>query len=300
MAARRRASPLSDFGRRNDMLSKVGVVGAGVMGVGVAQVCAQAGHPVTLVDVGAQQLQRARKLIERQVRIDHMMGRSAGADGDPAARIRYETGLQVLEACDLVVENAPERVEVKRPIYEGLDEHCAPGCVLIANTSAIPIAKLASYTSRPAQVIGVHFMNPVPLRPTVEVVRAEKTSDEVVDFTCRFLESIGKRFVLVNDGPGFVSNRVLMLTINEAIRALEDGVADAESIDRIFCECFGHTMGPLATADLIGLDTIESTLDVLESEFGDPRFHPAARLSDTVRRGHLGRKTRRGFFDYRA
>jgi len=179
-----------------------------------------------------------------------------------------------------------------------MEENCPPRTIFSSNTSAIPITRLAQVTKRPSQVIGTHFMNPVPLKPVVEVIRGFHTSNETIQATLDLLASMGKEGVLVNDSPGFVSNRVLMLTVNEAIFLLQDQVATAEDIDHIFRSCFGHKMGPLETADLIGLDTILYSLEVLYENFNDPKFRPSPLLRKLVAAGLHGRKSGRGFYSY--
>jgi len=281
----------------------IGVVGAGVMGAGVAQCLAQTGHDVILVDVDEDALGRARRAVRSNARMQAMLGRPRGAPPAlaPAAveeRIRLTTRIADLEGASTVIENATERWEVKQTVYPELDRTCRPDAVLAANTSAFPITRIAALTGRPDRVIGIHFMNPVPLKPMVELIPGFHTSAQTVDLTQALLRRMGKEAVRVNDAPGFVSNRVIMLTINEATFLVHDGVASAEDVDRIFCGCFGHAMGPLATADMIGLDTILYSIEVLQESFADSKYRPCPLLKKMVDAGLLGRKSGRGFFEY--
>lgn len=278
--------------------SVVGVVGAGVIGTGVAQSLAQAGHSVVLVDNSPDALDGAVDAITRGVAMAALLtGRKSNTD-DVLASITRTTDYEALASATFVVENATEDEAIKFEIYPRLDAVCAPETVLAANTSAVPIAKLAALTSRPDRVLGLHFMNPVPLKATVEVIRAPATSDATLKTALELLGSMGKEGIVVGDSPGFVSNRVLMLMVNEAIEVLQDGVASAEEIDAIFKSCLGHKMGPLETADLIGLDTILNTLEVLVDELASAKFTPARLLVEKVAAGELGRKTGRGFHVY--
>ena len=281
-------------------LSTVGVVGAGVMGVGVAQNLAQTGHRVVLLDVSDGVLDAARAEIERNLRFHGLFTKQKGGE-PPAAvleRITFTTGYAPFADADFVVENATEKVAVKEGIYPVLDEVCPPHACFAANTSCISITRIGGWTRRPDRVLGMHFMNPVPLKPVVETIRGFHTSQRTIDNALRLLAQMGKEGIVVNDLPGFVSNRVLMLTINEAIWEVQDGVASAEDVDRIFVTCFGHRMGPIATGDLIGLDTILYSLEVLYESYADPKFRPCPLLRKMVDAGLHGRKTGRGFFDY--
>jgi len=278
----------------------VGVIGAGVMGVGVAQNLAQSNHRVVLVDVTDEILERARGEIVKNVRFEGFFSKHE-KQTDPAAimeRIRFVSDYRELSEADFVIENVPERWQIKRPVYEQIDALCPRQCVFAANTSCIPITRIASATQRASQVIGIHFMNPVPLKATVEVIRGYHTSEETIDTTKALLASMGKTAIVVNDGPGFVTNRVLMLTINEAIFVVQDQVAPAEDVDAIFKTCFGHKMGPLETADLIGLDTILYSIEVLYEAFNDSKYRPCPLLKKMVDAGLYGRKSGRGFYEY--
>jgi 3-hydroxybutyryl-CoA dehydrogenase len=282
------------------MKSQIGVVGAGVIGRGVAQSFAAAGFPVVLLDLSEDVLVRARQEMERALRFQSMLTKSASKQ-DPGAvlsNIAFTSAYNLLDRVDLVIENVPEIPATKQQVYLLLDKTCPKACIFAANTSAIPIARIASWTQRADRVIGAHFMNPVPLKPVVEVVRGAQTSEDTIAKLKEILAGAGKEGIVVNDAPGFVSNRVLMLTINEAISVVQDGVATAEQVDKLFKTCFGHKMGPLETADLIGLDTIVHTLNVLFDNFQDPKFHPCPLLLQMAGEGLYGRKSGRGFYCY--
>jgi 3-hydroxybutyryl-CoA dehydrogenase len=278
----------------------VGVVGAGVMGTGVAQSLAQARFDVVLVDVSEAVLTRAKAEIRNNLRFHALLNKSAAQEGasDALGRIRFTSACEDLSGADFVVENVVEKWEVKQPLYVQLDKICPAHCVFAANTSAIPITRIASATRRAPQVIGMHFMNPVPLKKTVEVIRGFHTSARTIEIADELLARMGKDSVLVNDAPGFVSNRVLMLTINEAICLVQEQVASAEDVDRIFKSCFEHKMGPLETADLIGLDTILYSIEVLHDRFADSKYRPSPLLRKMVDAGLHGRKSGRGFYEY--
>lgn len=279
--------------------NKIGVIGAGVMGVGVAQNLAQTGHDVVLVDLDNEVLGKARNEIEKGVRFGRMY--TPDLDNDTSSvmpRIQFTTDYQQLHDVQFVVENVVEKWDVKKEVYPQLDTICPPETVFAANTSCISITRIGSITNRPDRIVGIHFMNPVPLKPTVEMIRGYHTTQESLDTAEAFLASMGKSCVIVNDSPGFVSNRVLMLTINEAAYLIHDQVADPAAVDRIFKECFGHTMGPLATADLIGLDTILFSIDVLYESFKDSKYRPCPLLQKMVDAGLHGRKSGEGFYKY--
>lgn len=278
----------------------VGVVGAGVMGAGVAQDLAQTGHRVVLLDLDEATLDRARAEIEKNVRFHGFFTKTKGGPtpAEVLERITFTTDYAPFSEADFVVENATEKEAVKRAIYPVLDQVCPERAVFAANTSCISITRIGSWTGRPDRILGMHFMNPVPLKPVVETIRGFHTSQSTVDTALGLLRQMNKEGIVVNDLPGFVSNRVLMLTLNEAAWEVQDGVASAADVDRIFVTCFGHKMGPLATGDLIGWDTIVLSLEVLQESFGDPKFRPCPLLRKMVDAGLHGRKTGRGFFDY--
>jgi 3-hydroxybutyryl-CoA dehydrogenase len=283
-------------------IETVGVIGAGVMGAGVAQNLAQTGHRVVLLDLSDEVLARALSAIERDMRFQSLFKKDGGGDAarptDVLARIKFTTDYAPLAAADFVVENVTEKWDIKRGVYAELEEACPERCVFAANTSAISITRIGSATRRPDRVIGMHFMNPVLLKPTVEVIRGYHTSEETIRMSLGFLAGMGKEGIVVNDSPGFVSNRVLMPMINEAVFLVQEQVASAEDVDRIFKTCFGHKMGPLETADLIGLDTILLSLDVLYESFNDSKYRPCTLLKKMVDAGLHGRKSGRGFYDY--
>jgi 3-hydroxybutyryl-CoA dehydrogenase len=281
-------------------MATVGVVGAGVMGTGVAHDAAQCGHEVILMDRSPEAVDCALAQIRRDCRMQRLI---TGSSADPSAvlaRIRTTADLADLAECEFVVANVTERWEIKRPVYEALGRICQTSAIFIANTSAIPITRLASVSSRPEQVIGVHFMNPVPLKRSVELIPGRHTSPETQARVVAFLESLAKAPILVNDACGFVSNRVLMLTVNEAAFLVYEGVANAATVDEVFRSCFGHPMGPLETADLIGVDTILDSVEVLHEHFADSKYRPCPLLREMVAAGFRGRKVGRGFFTYDA
>ncbi|MBD2183506.1 3-hydroxybutyryl-CoA dehydrogenase [Planktothrix sp. FACHB-1355] len=278
----------------------VGVVGAGVMGVGVAQNLAQTGHHVLLIDVSEVILERAKQEIKNNLRFQGFFKKSEPADrpDEILNRIKFSSDYQVLKEAEFVIENTTEKWEIKQDVYGKIDAICPKNSVFAANTSAIPITRIASVTKRADKVLGMHFMNPVPMKPMVEAIRGYHTSEETIATAKKLLAQMGKECIVVNDAPGFVSNRVLMLTINEAIFVLQDRVASAEEVDRIFKTCFGHKMGPLETADLIGLDTILYSIEVLYESFNDSKYRPSPLLKKMVDAGLHGRKSGQGFYTY--
>jgi 3-hydroxybutyryl-CoA dehydrogenase len=280
----------------------IGVVGAGVMGRGLAQNLAQFGMQVVLVDICDSVLASAREEINNGLRfnsfLDKQKAQEAGEADEVISRIDFTTDLQKLATVDFLVENIVEKPDLKEPLYRKLESICQPQCVFAANTSAISITRIASWTKRPEKVVGMHFMNPVPMKPVVEVIRGYHTTDESIATAKAFLKTMKKKAVVVNDMPGFVSNRVLMLTVNEAIWLVQDGVATAADVDRIFRSCFGHPMGPLETCDLIGLDTILYSLDVLYESYNEDKYRPCQLLKKMVDAGLYGRKNGKGFYEY--
>jgi 3-hydroxybutyryl-CoA dehydrogenase len=278
----------------------VGVVGAGVMGVGVSQNLAQTDHQVILLDVSEEILERAKQQIKNNIRFQGFFkkGETAVSPDDMLHRIKFSTNYKFLEDAEFVIENTTEKWKIKKDVYEKIDAVCPANTVFAANTSAISITRIASVTKRAPKVVGIHFMNPVPMKPMVEMIRGYHTTDETIETAKTLLAQMGKESILVNDSPGFVSNRVLMLTINEAIFLLQDQVASAQEVDRIFKTCFGHKMGPLETADLIGLDTILFSVEVLYESFNDSKYRPCPLLKKMVDAGLYGRKSRQGFYTY--
>lgn len=279
----------------------VGVVGAGVMGIGVSQSLAQAGHRVLLLDLELDILQHAKEEITKNLRLQRMLHKAANQEsiGEIIERITFTTDYEPFADADFVIENVVENWDVKKGIHNKLDSICPSRTVFAANTSAISITRIGSATKRPDRVLGMHFMNPVPMKPTVEVIRGYHTSEETLTIAQNLLASMGKKGVVVNDMPGFVSNRVLMLTVNEAVYLVQDQVASAEDVDEIFRSCFGHKMGPLETADLIGLDTILYSIEVLYESFNDSKYRPCPLLKKMVDAGLYGRKNGKGFYTYR-
>ena len=280
-------------------IRNVGVVGAGTMGNGIALVFAQAGVPVTMVDVDAASLERGLAAIQGSLQRMAKKGTIAAADAAAiAARVKPSPRLLDAVDADLVVEAVPESFELKADVFKKLAEATLKSTILASNTSSISITRLAAQTDRPAKVIGMHFMNPVPVMKLVEVVRGQLTSDETLAAVVDATKRLGKIPVVVNDYPGFVSNRVLMPMINEAAFCLMEGVAERDAIDQIMQLGMAHPMGPLALADLIGLDTCLFILDVLHRDLGDDKYRACPLLRRMVAAGLLGRKSGRGFYDH--
>ena len=277
---------------------RVGVVGAGTMGNGIAQTFAMAGHDVTMVDVGQAQLERAQRSIRASLAKLEEKKRLTGSADEIAARVHTASDVTALSDVDLVVEAAFEEPKTKQALFARLDSVTRPDVILASNTSSIPIQTLASKTARPARVIGMHFMNPVPVMQLVEVVRAPATSDETLHTIVALAKALGKTPVVSADRPGFIANRILMPMINEAFLALEEGVGTAEGIDTVMTLGMNHPMGPLRLADLIGLDVCLAIMEVLQRDLGSDKYAPAPNLRRLVAAGRLGRKSGRGVYEY--
>jgi len=278
---------------------KVAVLGAGTMGNGIAQVFAQHGHPVVLRDLDPAILERARGQIDRSLAKLAEKGKIGSGEREAAlARIEATTDVAALANADLVVEAVVENLGVKTAVLQEADRLTRPAAILASNTSSISITKLGAATRRPDKVIGMHFMNPVPLMALVEVIRGQATSDETTRTVMELARSLGKTPVEVSDYPGFVANRVLMPMINEAIFAVYEGVAKPEAIDDVMKLGMNHPMGPLTLADFIGLDVCLAILQLLQEGLGDPKYRPCPLLKRMVDAGWLGRKTGQGFYKY--
>ncbi|MHB8757724.1 MAG: 3-hydroxybutyryl-CoA dehydrogenase [Bacillota bacterium] len=280
-------------------IKKVMVIGAGQMGGGIAQVAAVAGYDVTVRDIAENIVQKGLGVIEKNLARLVEKGKLSAADKDAAVvRLKGTTSLEPAREADIVIEAAIEKMDLKREVFGELDRLCRPGVILASNTSSLPITEIAAATKRPDWVIGMHFMNPVPVMTLVEVIRGLQTSDDTFKTVEELAKRMGKVPVAVNDSPGFVSNRVLIPMINEAVFCVYEGVATPEAIDNVMKLGMNHPMGPLALADLIGLDTVLYILEVLYEGFADSKYRPCPLLRKMVKAGYLGRKTGKGFYDY--
>ncbi len=281
-------------------MNKIAVIGSGTMGNGIAHVFAQKGYQVNLIDISAGALAKAMATIGKN--LDRQIKKEIISPADKEATLSrittYTTINEGVTEADLVVEAATEKVDLKLSIFKQLDELCHENCILASNTSSISITRIAAATNRPDKVIGMHFMNPVPVMKLVEIIRGYNTTDEVTATIMQLAEKLGKVPVEVNDYPGFVANRILMPMINEAIYSLYEGVAGVSEIDTVMKLGMAHPMGPLQLADFIGLDVCLSILKVLHEGFGNPKYAPCPLLVNMVEAGHLGVKSGNGFYDW--
>ncbi|HAT1658084.1 3-hydroxyacyl-CoA dehydrogenase family protein [Legionella pneumophila] len=280
--------------------TKLTLLGAGTMGSGIAQLFAQCGFHVTLIDNIQSQLDKAKTTIAKNLHYLALTQNLASTQSIETilASIAFTTQLDELNQSEYIIESITENWELKKALYQVLNEQCSSTCIFGVNTSSIPITKIASLVDHPQRVIGVHFMNPAPMMPMVEVIKGYHTDELTIEKTRSLLEQVHKKMIVVKDSVGFVSNRAMMIFINEAIFMVQENIASIEDIDVLFKQCFGHKMGPLHTADLIGLDTVLYSLETIYSELNDPKYRPCWLLRNMVDAGLLGQKTKKGFYQY--
>ena len=278
-------------------MKTVAVLGAGQMGSGIAQLCAERGLSVHLVDIHSEVLKTARQKIHLSLSKRFAKEDISDTPDVILERVHFSSEMSVIKDCDIVIEAVPEDIKLKKQVLSRISKMVHSQAVIASNTSSISITSLGAATGRPKQTIGLHFMNPAPLMPLVEVIRSEQTSDEVFNKCLQLVEFLGKQAVASKDQPGFIVNRILMPMINEAARAFQEGVASAQEIDQAMQLGCRHPMGPLALADLIGLDTCVSIMEVLQKGLGDC-YRPCAVLKKYVSEGRLGKKTKKGFYNY--
>ncbi|HSD64479.1 MAG TPA: 3-hydroxyacyl-CoA dehydrogenase NAD-binding domain-containing protein [Ignavibacteriaceae bacterium] len=280
--------------------NKIGIIGAGNIGIGVATDLILHNIKTVLIDVSGEILKKAKSEIEKNLRFAPLYLKNLKKFNaeEIQGRLSLCTSIEKISDCEFIIENVTEDWDIKQKVYHQLNDLTPPDVCFGVNTSCISITKVGSITTKPDKVVGIHFMNPVYLKSTVEVIKGFHTSDETLNNVKLLFEQLDKSAIIVNDYPGFVSNRISHLFMNEAAFVLQDQVASAKDIDDIFKKCFGHKMGPLETADLIGLDTVMYSLDILYNSYGDPKFRCCPLLRKLVYAGNLGRKTGRGFYEY--
>ena len=281
-------------------MKKVGIIGCGVMGTDVAHAFSQSGFNVVIVDKNPNQFEKAKQKIKNNIKFQKIYSKlSSLVTADQIlANIQFSTEMSHLKSIPYIIENVTEDLDIKSIVHTQLEDLVSEETIVAVNTSAVSITRIGSLKRRPDNIIGVHFMNPAHVMPTVEVIQGYHTSTQTINQTKELLASIGKKCLVVKDSPGFITNRAMMIFVNEAIYCLYEGVAKAEDIDTLFKECFGHKMGPLQTADLIGLDTILKSLEVLYMSFNDDKYRPCIYLKQMVDAGLLGMKNGRGFYEY--